>query len=222
MAIMQAGQENQGYDVKKEVSQQSFGFPRTILLVTLLLMAQLAYAAVPIDDYKNRLEEAQKISKKMAEEDFPARVVISRLNSIKKLLPSRENIELEGLSVYVDNSWLHEAIDIVIQNAYGDIEQRHSMLTEIKFRLTNLYERVKQGALPQVAADNDARARIESILARPDYRPEKLQESTIRRWARMLNAFISELFKKIFGTSSSRTSPASGGGGATVFRIVIL
>ncbi len=200
---------------------------RALSVTIVLFAAALAFAAAPVSDYLQRLERAVELVGELTDEETeeepqPASVVVAKLTSVKQLLPASEEVETRGRIIRVDNAWLHETADKVIKEAGGDVEQRYSMLTEIEMRLDYLHEQVKQGMAPRIASNQDARAKIESILARSEYRPAAVEESSLKRWARMARDFLAALLRRIFGAGSQRGPAAPGVGSVVLFRIVIL
>lgn len=182
----------------------------------------LAQGASTISDYANRLNQAERITDEVMEEESPAPELVIRMNAIKRLLPASENVEFNGSVIEVDNTWLHKALDNVIENARGDIEQRHSMLSEISDRLANLQRSVKAAQETPEPGLQDQRARLDNILARSEYQPEEKRESTLQSWIKRIKNFIISLLDKLFSAAPSR-APASGGGSlVVVIRILVL
>lgn len=176
-----------------------------------------------VDEYARRLEEARKIATTLVEEDeFPASLIITDLNIIKKLLPPSEDVDFQGATLKIDNQWLHDAIDKVLKDVKGDPEQRRSQLIDISDGLDYLNDRVNAGMKEATATDPEARARLDRILARPDYRSPELQESSVRSIARKIKDFIARLLSKLFGRriSGPASSPTSASG--SFFRIIII
>jgi len=173
-----------------------------------------------VSDYANRLERAEQAVDEAIYQEPPAPRLVVRMNEIKRLAPASEDVEFNGSVIRVDNAWLHEAADNVIKNAGGDIEQRDSMLTDISDRLARLVQSVKAAQTTQDRTSQDQRARLDNILARPEYQPEEKRESVIGHWVRRIKEFIVRLLGKLFGGSSA---PWAGGVWlSTVFRILVV
>ncbi|MGH9846423.1 MAG: DUF4129 domain-containing protein, partial [Blastocatellia bacterium] len=197
------------------------------IVTFLLFTAAFAFAAAPVSNYFLRLERAADLvagltDEESEEEPLPASVVVAKLMSVKQLLPAGEEVETRGRLIRVDNAWLHEAIGKVIKEAGGDVEQRYSMLTEIEMRLDYLREQVKQGMEPRTASNQDARAKVESILARAEYRPAAVEESSLKRWARIAREFLAALLRRLFGAGSQRETAAPRAGSVIFFRAIII
>lgn len=175
-----------------------------------------------LSDYAGRLGRSEAIIEELIEQESPADVLTQKLGAIKRSLPAREDVDFGGTVVHVDNDWLHAALDEVAENSGGDIEQRHSMLTEIADRLAALRLQVDAAVNKSASGTEDHRARLESILARPEYRVDEVSDSTIERWLKRLRDLILRLLEKIFGSSASRAPDARGSGVLTGFRIVVV
>jgi hypothetical protein len=174
-----------------------------------------------VDDYSTRLDQATQEIEEVIESESPAPALVNKMNAIKRLLPSHEDVEFGGAIIRVDNAWLHEALDNVIKNAAGDIEQRHSMLIEISDRLDNLQQSVKEGQGAQEQLSQGQRERLNAILARAEYQPEQKKESMLQGWYRKIRDSLIRLLERLFGRSSAREPQARGAGLVTVFRILV-
>ncbi|MCI0525171.1 MAG: DUF4129 domain-containing protein [Acidobacteria bacterium] len=197
---------------------------RCLAIIFFILQLDFTASAKSIStvgDYANRLNRAKQTVDEVIEQESPAPAVMDRMNSIKRLLPASEEVEFGGSIVRVDNAWLREAADNVIKNADGDIEQRHSMLSEIADRLANLQQRVNEAGAQSASVSQDERARLEGILARPEYQPEEKRESFVQRWLRKLREVLARLLERLFGGSPARELPASSAGLVTLFRILV-
>jgi hypothetical protein len=185
-------------------------------------LAATAFAAASAQDYAERLRQAEHATDQLIESDpSPAAdEVVATMRAIKLSLPVREDVEMDGQSVNVNNDWLHEAIDLVIKNARGDEEQLRSMLVEIADRLFQLEQRVSAAQKQSGTSAPDERARLDRILARPEYAPEENKESFIQQWARKAKNKIVDLLARLFG---GRRAPSGGfnAGTVSIFRIII-
>lgn len=202
-----------------------------------LLLAWPAAAAVsspdPLDEYAARLNQAETIADRLTEGEPTAGQVRSSMNRIKELLPSLEEIELDGRTLKVDNSWLSEAVTEVIKNADGDVEPRRWLLVGIVDRLITLQERVKAARSEpaangpnsqdpaRAASPEDRHGQLEQILARPEYQSEKVKESKISSFFRMLFDALKD-FLKLFESKQSPGTVMETGGIAVWPRILMM
>ena len=115
--------------------------------------AVLAQGLSTVGDYANRLERAKQAMDEVIEQNIPAPGACGQDESrSRRLAPASEDVEFNGSIIRVDNAWLHDAVNNVIKNAGGDIEQRRSMLREISDRLARLKQSVNE---PQTTQDQD-------------------------------------------------------------------
>ncbi|HMV82890.1 MAG TPA: DUF4129 domain-containing protein [Blastocatellia bacterium] len=200
--------------MKAAMNKLGLGF-----LLAFVLVAN-AFAAATAAEYAERLRQAEKVTDNLIEGEPSPVEIVATMNSIKGLLPAHEEVEFGGQVVRVDNSWLHEAIALIVKNANGDEEQVRSMLVEIADRLLLLEQRIV-AAQKQTDAGQDQSAQLERILARSEYLPEEKKESSLRQWGRKLLDKILALLARLFG--GRRVSPGGfGQGGVSAARIVIM
>ncbi len=207
--------------MKNTLIQNPPGFLTAILLLWLMAWSVPAFAASSVKEYAERLASAEQLTDQLIDGEPKGSEIIAAMNSIKQLIPIQEDIELDGQTIRTNNSWLHEAIGLVIKNAYGDEEQTRSMLIEIADRLLLLEQSVNTSL--NVSADNaakDQQVQLEKILTRSEYLPEEQKESIIKKWWKRVWKKIEELLLKLFG---GRSSPAGnlGTGSANFVRIAV-
>jgi len=172
-----------------------------------------------VDDYANRLDLAERSVKEAIERKSKAPELATTMNEVKRLLPVSEEVEFNGATTRVDNAWLHKAVDSAVKTE-GDAERRLQMLGEISTCLARLRQSVKSAQTAEDRASQDQRAKIDNILARPEYQPEEERESTIARWIRHMKEFIVQLLRRLFGRPSAR-APQTGGGLYRVLQAMI-
>jgi hypothetical protein len=189
--------------------------------IVCLLATLPAGAAVPLKDYVSRLGEAEEVVDEFTEGEHSAYEVLDAMAKVRQLVPEREDVESESGVVRVDNSWLHQAIDDVVKNAFGDVEQRRSLLIEIADRLFILHERINAAPSQQALKADEQRARLDRILAGAEYRPDEQKESSLRQLARRIWSAMIRFLSRF--ESSPRQQPAGAGKGITSgFRILLL
>jgi len=189
------------------------------LLVFLCAPPAAAQGRATVGDYENRLARAERTVNEALERKSHASELAIRMSEVKQLLPAREEVEFNGATTRVDNAWLHEAVNNVVKIAESGAERRLSMLGEISARLARLRQSVKAAQTAEDRALDAQRARLDDILARPEYQHEEKRESAIARWIRRVMEFI---VQKLFGGSSARAPQAGGGGLVTILRALIL
>ncbi|HZF38624.1 MAG TPA: DUF4129 domain-containing protein [Blastocatellia bacterium] len=195
-------------------------------LVSLCALPVSAQGRSTVGDYANRLAQAERAVNETLERNSPASELAPLTSEVKRLLPASEEVEFNGAITRVDNAWLHEAMNNVAKTAEGDAERRLPLLGEISARLARLRQSVKAAQTAEDPALQDQRARLDNILARPEYQSEEKRESAIARWIRQMMESIARLLMKLFGGSSAR-APQTGGAGlvlilrALLFLVVI-
>lgn len=188
-----------------------------ILLLLLASIAPPGTAESPLRDYQERLARAERLIDPLIDGEPAATEVVAAAQETKSLLPRHEDVDFNGQPVSVDNSWLHQTLDAVIENANGDDEQIRSMLIEIADRLSLLQGRIEAPAGPAAA---DHKSKLDAILARPEYRPEQRQESTVKKWLRRLLDRILDLLGKL-GSNKRPDDLHSGSKTITGLRILL-
>jgi Domain of unknown function (DUF4129) len=191
-------------------------------LIACSLFISSVSASAPLEDYAARLEHAEKLIKGFAEGEPSPQEVFRGMAAITRSIPPHEEIEFAGNIIRVDNSWLHDASDKVIRNAEsmgGNVEQRRSTLREIADRLSLLLDRLKRSQTQQSTKVEEDRARLEVILARPEYHPEVENESTLRKWLRILKDWLWRLLESLL--PKPRISPGGAAGIESGMRILL-
>ncbi|HMB26683.1 MAG TPA: DUF4129 domain-containing protein [Blastocatellia bacterium] len=191
-----------------------------MLLISLCALRAPAQGRSTVDDYANRLDRAERSVKEAIERKSKASELATRMNEVKRLLPVSEEVEFNGATTRVDNAWLHEAVDGAVKTEVA-AERRLQMLGEISARLTRLRQSIKSAQTADGRASQDQRARLDDILARPEYRPEEERESTIARGVSHIKEFIARLLRKLFGGSPARAPQTGGAGLVMVLRALI-
>jgi hypothetical protein len=191
-----------------------------MFLISLCALRVSAQARSTVDDYAKRLDRAERSVKEAMERNNKASELATKMNEVKRLLPVSEEVEFSGATTRVDNAWLHEALDSAVKTE-GDAERRLQMLGEISARLARLRQSVKSAQKAEGLASQDQRARLDDILARPEYQPEEERESTIARWIRRIKEFIVRLLRRLFGGSAARAPQTGGAGLVMILRALI-
>ncbi len=180
----------------------------------------LAQGISTVGDYADRIERARRMAREALEQNSEADLA-ARLNAIKQLLPANEEVEFNGAITRVDNAWLHEAVDNVVKTSVSDAEKRNSMLSGISIRLGRLGQSVKAARTAGEPASPDKRAKLDGILARPEYQPEKERESFIARLLKQTWRLIIQILVKLLEGASAREPRTVGVGLIVILRTLI-
>lgn len=182
-----------------------------LIWLCLLLATPSAFAVTPVSDYAARLVEAEELTDGLIEGAHRALTVVNTMTEVKRLLPAQEQIEANGQTVRVNNFWLHALADEVIKLANGDPEQRRALLIEIADRLFLLEQQVSAPPAAPIAQTDEQRARLERILARPEYLPEEQRESALQKWFKKMGDALARLLARLFSGRAEQPAPTTTG-----------
>jgi Domain of unknown function (DUF4129) len=166
----------------------------------LVLLGAGSAVAMPLDEYKSRIQEALTIFDEYwveaEEETGTGAEYVARardiLEKIRKLIPLDETIEWESGRVKVNNSWLGEELKNYEQTTASD-SQRVETLERINQRLTALEDRLNElaGQDKSVATPKEQeKARLEAILRREEYRDKPPEKSLWERFKEWFNSLF--------------------------------
>ena len=194
-------------------------------LILTCVFAPIAIAtAVTLNDYQDRVSAAAALVEELrgAGEDEsnprPDTFINANLIRVRQMLPAKETVVLNGISVAVDNSWLHE--ELADYEKTSTTLKRAESLARIAERLRAIDERIQEIHRTKVAAasDKDAdKGRLAEILRRPEYVQKAPEGSALER---LLERFIRWLFKLL--PNSKPMTPAGSPWLATVAQVLIV
>ncbi len=149
---------------------------RAVVLTALLLLCAGRAAALPISDYQQNLKHAiadfealieMEVEDEEDSEEYKQELD-STIEEVRGLLPESQTIETRTGNYNVDNSWLHKALNEVTDPSAHDHVENLSLIVQ---HLQALELRIaEREAIPQGAETKEqAKAKLESILARPEY-----------------------------------------------------
>ena len=165
----------------------------------LMMLACLSPAsAATFADYQRRVRDATDAIERLtyagddqAQQTRPDEATIRR---VRDELPLTETVLLNGVSVSVDNTWLHEALSEYAKRS-GDDPRPREILARTAERLRALSERLAEIEVSQAARDKtENKARLAEILRRSEYNKQAEQGSALERlWERFLR-WLASLF----------------------------
>jgi Domain of unknown function (DUF4129) len=165
-----------------------------------LLLCVSTHAAT-LSDYQHRVSSAARVIEQLAgayeDESFtePARIQ-SGLTSVRGTLPAKEDVEMGGQRISVDNSWLHEALAEYEKTT--NQTKRSEILMRVAERLRAIEERLKEiDSAKTAASDKDLnKGRLAEILRRPEYIQTAPESSALDRLLERFFRWLSRLFPK--------------------------
>lgn len=185
---------------------------RALLLASLVALTSFAApsAAAPqaltLSAYRTNVRLALGRVGEMAEvygeqpDGDALKVMAERVSSY---MPAREKVEWGGRIVEVDNSWLHEALESLVDEQ-DDEKKVAAGLSALAGRLRALEARLAEAeAAPTTPLDRDAeRGRLNSILRRPEFeRRGPRQQGAVQRMVEELLEWLASLLPRGMGGS---------------------
>ena len=172
-------------------------------------------SAMPLKDYHKRIQQALGALATLTEVDegegqADRRVrTAETLRAIRTILPETANIEWNGASLKVDNSWLQKELE-----SYEKVPEtdRESLLAKVMERLQALEERLAeidnegQATTPSKA---ESSRRLAEILGRPEYARKVNEDSAFARLWKQFLKWIEGLIPKQRSLAPGRAAQVS-------------
>ena len=180
---------------------------RSRLLAALALTCVIAPLTLAntatLDDYQHRVTAAATLVDELrdAGEDEsnpqPENFITTNLTRVRQMLPAKETVTLDGLSVPIDNSWLHEELSAYEKASLTT--KRSESLARMAERLHAIDERIQEiHRRNTVSTDKDAeKGRLAEILRRPEYISKAPEGSALERVLERIVRWIAKLFPNI-------------------------
>ena len=186
---------------------------RTVISSRSRLLAALALTCViapltlantaTLDDYQHRVTAAATLVDELrdAGEDEsnpqPENFITTNLTRVRQMLPAKETVTLDGLTVAIDNSWLHEELSAYEKASLTT--KRSESLARMAERLHAIDERIQEiHRRNTVSTDKDAeKGRLAEILRRPEYISKAPEGSALERVLERIVRWIAKLFPNI-------------------------
>ena len=169
-----------------------------------ILMCLASASAATLTEYRRRISDGvvavQQLQLAHASgnslREQSRQTAVARLRT---LLPAKETVLLEGQTIAVDNSWLHEALDEYEKklSSHGGGNEVLARIGERLLALGQRLDEIQNGtkALRAVSKDEE-KGRLAEILRRPEYQKEAAEGSAIGRlWDRFMR-WLASLFPK--------------------------
>ena len=170
---------------------------RGLLTLSVFLFSAATVRAIPIAEYDENLKKAILALETLFESDEAESTedYLARFNQaiarVREVLPVTQPVEIDGAVSNVDNSWLHKALDEL--NEAADSFEKLRLIYET---LEAIEERVaeRQNATAALESKSDAKSRLESILARPEYAAGARGPNALSRLIRDFLRWLESLF----------------------------
>ena len=188
---------------------RSIQVKQVVLAASCALVLCWSTPAATLRDYQRRVSNAAAVIEFVAgayeDESYSEPTLIqSRLASVRENLPPKEDIEMGGQRISVNNSWLHEALSEYEKTS--NQAKRAEILARAAERLRAIEERLKEIDSAKTAnSDKDAnQGRLAEILRRPEYIQTAPEASALDR--------VIERFFRWLGRLFPRAKPMQPGG----------
>lgn len=172
-----------------------------VVLVGFLFVCPADVAAIPLTEYQQRLQQAidqlvevVEVNKDFDEADFEKRM-LETIEFIRVTLPEHLTVEVDGEVCNVDNSSLHKNLEDLKKlpgaKQFEKVEYITQLLEAIEERISE-----RQAAIAAGVSKEEAKSKLESILARPEYATEQRGPNAISRLIRDFIRWLQNLFPK--------------------------
>lgn len=172
-----------------------------VVLVAFLFVCPANVAAIPITEYHQRLKQVidelvkvVEVNKDFDEAAFEKRM-LETTEFVRVTLPEHLTVEVDGEVYNVDNSSLHKNLEHLKElpgaSQFEKVQQITQFLQAIEARVAE-----RQAAVASAVSKKEAKSKLESILARPEYATEQRGPNAISRLLRDFIRWLQDLFPK--------------------------
>jgi hypothetical protein len=172
-----------------------------VLTAFAIVISARAASAMPIKEYKQNVEKVMAALDTMGakgETESPYDQQIRNaetLNSIKTLMPLKSHVEWDGETYTVDNTWLHQDLQRLLE---ASASEQPNILMQTQEQLKALQERlteIEKGA-DRIQNKADEKRRLDEILSRSEFKPPEKSESLWDQLIIRLIKWLASLFPK--------------------------
>lgn len=170
------------------------------LLLLIIIVGSISARAETLQKYREDIETLQEklsflgaVTEDDVEDGWTKQDLLESENdfaeSLKTLLPEKENVEWDGITTEVDNRWLHLRFADLTALPH-DSNDRNKIVTELDQRLSGILAKLKEAEMLSAGTRNKAeeKEKLDRILQRPEYQKQDPEDqSAIERW---INAFL--------------------------------
>ena len=169
--------------------------------VAFLFVSPANVAAIPIAEYHqnlkrsiNELEKVVEVDQNRDDTDFKNRLN-QTIELVRATLPEHQTVEVDGEVCNVDNSLIHKSLvelkPLPTGEQLEEVEKIAELLRAIEARITE-----RQEAVARAQSKEQAKTKLESILARPEYATEQAGPNALSRLLRDFMRWLQNLFPK--------------------------
>ena len=187
-----------------------------VILVSLLLFGNFDSNAqvVSLEVHEQRLAEIQQRLQALSNSADSSVRLLDQLREIRDSIPETEEVAVDGIRHRADNGWIRRKIDSIINDGQGETTEEaepsdedeivREKLSELEYHL----DRHRQVIVSKPVADASEGSKpeqeiLEQVLGQPEYRPEEVRESSLKRWLRQTRDSLLGGLRRLF--TSNRT-----------------
>ena len=145
-----------------------------VVIMVALFVFPASASAISLTEYQHKLGQAitaldtlAQVDEHETEADFQNRL-LQTIDAVRVALPEHFTVEENGDAIEVDNSSLHKTLEDLKSLS---VEEQTKKINEVKETLQALERRISEriSATPSGEGKDQAKNRLQSILARPEY-----------------------------------------------------
>ncbi len=168
------------------------------VLFVFVLLSPTTVSAIPITQYQQNLKRAISSLETLEENSDDERLDDVRFadvaTTVRIALPEHQNIEFQGEVFNINNSWLHTNLHALKQDADWP-EKLAQIISRLRAIETSVAER-QNLAVNTAESKEQAKTRLESILARPEYATGPQGSNALARLLQDLALWLAKLMPK--------------------------
>jgi hypothetical protein len=170
--------------------------------IALLFLLAGSIDASTIDDYQRRVGNARQAVSELNEmlysDEFDDGQMLRAINLARRELPRTEKVESGSGEVQVDNTWLHNDLDALVQQDTSD--DFLSILQRIDSRLAAIEKQIeilRTAPESEISKDEDKR-RLAEILKREEYQKAvSADDSLFQKWRNAIMEWLGKVFPRL-------------------------
>jgi len=180
-----------------------------VIAAAFLFLFPATVFAMRLNEYQHKLEQAitaldtvAQVDEHETETDFNKRLV-QTIDAVRAALPEHLTVEEDGDVYQVDNSAIHKALEDLKSVS---VEDQFKKIDDVKATLRALQARINEriGAVPGGESKEQAKSRLEGILARPEYATGPRGSNALIRTIEDFFRWLRSLFPKPRAVSPGR------------------
>jgi hypothetical protein len=182
---------------------------RFLAIIVALFVFPATASAISLTDYQHKLKQAvtaldtlAQVDEHETEEQFKNRL-LQTIDAVRIALPEHFTVEENGDVCQVDNSALHKTLEDLKSSS---AEEQFKKIDEVKAMLQALEARIAERIAATLSGEtkDQAKSRLESILARPEYVTDPRRSNALIRLLEDFIRWIQSFFPKSRGVSPGR------------------